>query len=1056
MAINLSTEQQIAALNDGGILVSAGAGSGKTAVLVEHIIYKIERINSLDVNNEASVVEELKRIVVITFTVKASMEMKERLAKRIRNLSEESTNTIWKIVQKNFHKIFIGTIDSLCASILTKHSLSLPFSSKVEIVDNHEWEKKMHLVFEQWINTLESKEDIVFVKKWKKKFSQWIIAAFESTQRRIFWNDHFKKECNKTQYINSNHAAFDQITDFKNFIEVRDEILSAATDVLLKEHEDKAWSKYILAIRNIKNLSVSNIDFAIKFQNTHEEFKGFRGPTAKLNEKLSDLIKSYRVWFDDNGKILLGLSWLKEDEAIKGWETVHRLCSSSFSFCEKHYGQFEGFCFSDLSYYALILLRDNKLLNERGSYLVVDELQDTSEIQLEIIQRLSKFKKENLYGVGDIKQAIYGFRGGKSHVFYEFSKLVQGNEVVLKDNYRSLSPIVYFNNKIFDRLLKTSGSSEQNPITFSSTNDNAAVETISWDLSQEGKLEEWQTEMLEFIAVIDKIKKILNNNTNETIAVLFRTNDQIRKFSSLLFHENIPCSVQWKMKIEDDPLYIIFKLLVYIGNSKESGLLTSDLEKSLDYFIKKFEFLEVYSVDSFFENLKIYDIFSAFVIFLNDLNVSIDVGSAFIKMLKKRVQYEENNFATLIKWVNEISTETTMLYWNIPFETRSNRRIILQTIHASKGLQYDHVLLPRISKEKNKSQLLTTIMGEDSPFVFKQLTCLKGAMKTPQWFLEEDIRKKTEKSEGMRLFYVACTRAKKTLTMSLAQNAGEDSWASLVSSAEEFVNLKTILPVDEKAKRIISQNHKLMPIFESAMQKLWHRQFCRKSKSNQKLKIIPSLSVTALTIYERCPRKYYYSSIVDLAESKDFKSNTKTKGVSSAERGIKIHEIFHQYYAKNIKASELKQIINNDSYLFFEQIDKEIQQILSASEVIALESEIRFSWKKNIIVGTPDMYAIKDQDLYLWDFKTGLLDEEDKSTYLLQLYWYVLAISEKHPEIQYAQVNILAIDNCELIQNKLSVSEVFKKIENWWDGYGKYYTKKISHCSKCSCQVYCH
>lgn len=1056
MTINLSAEQQIAAYQPGGVLVSAGAGSGKTAVLVEHVIYKIDKIINENPNNELKILDELCKITVITFTVKASLEMKERLSRRVRDCAQEKQIHAWKIIQKNFHKIYVGTIDGLCASILLKNSMYLPFSSSVEIVDDYEWSNKMNNIFEHWLASIENENDVIFVKKWKRKIFNWLLIVFSSTSKRQYWKNIFESKVSLDDYLEYNKKSFDEYVNISEFIDTREEILKVIKFLPMQGYKDKEWAKYVEQIIKVRELSSSPFDFALKFSEKTSEFKGFKTPTAKVDPVLSTLIKKFRDWFSSYGDEILEWKSLQSREHLESWAQSFRMCMSLFQYSEENYGNYDGFCFSDLSYYALIVLREGPKQLFNDCYVVVDELQDTSEIQLEIIQRISSFKKENLYGVGDIKQAIYGFRGGKSHIFYEFSKLVDRNEVILRDNYRSLASIVNFNNRVFEKLLKSSGSVEQNSMIDSLQDDIPPVETISWNISEENELEEWQSEILEFRAIIEKIKLIKEKHSNDSIAILFRTNDQIRKFSSLLYNEGIPCSVQWKSLIEDDPLYIVFKMLAYIGSSREKNLPNEDLIKTLNFFISELGANDNVDLSLFFENVKIFDGFTAYVFLLNQLNVSIDLGSSFIRMLKKKSHFGNVSFEDYIRWLNEIKNESYMQFWNLPFESQNSGKIILQTIHASKGLQYDHVLLPRISRDRVKNRQLTTIIGEENPFIFRELTCLKSASKTPSWYYEGEKIKELEKNEGLRLFYVACTRAKKTLTMSLAQNTREDSWAALLLTASDFVNSKKILFLDSKAEKVMSQSHRLMPIFESAIQKQWHRQFIRNVKIKQELKITPSISVSALSVYDRCPRKFYYKSILEIDESSEIFILPKTQNVSSAKRGIEIHALLHGFFSQNLNYDKIKNLLSEEAAVFFESESKLINTTLSKCSLKEFESEIRFSWRDNILVGTPDMYCIDKSSLYIWDFKTGHLDDEDKLTYLLQIYWYVFAICQKYSGIKLAIISILALDDCKSHTHELSIVDVERHLDVWWQGFGEYATKKLSHCSKCSYQVYCH
>src|SRR5690606_21213487 len=114
-----------------------------------------------------------------------------------------------------------------------------------------------------------------------------------------------------------------------------------------------------------------------------------------------------------------------------------------------------GFTFGDIAYYVSLGL-DNKdiktRVNNDYNYFIVDEFQDTSFLQFNIIGKLINNDFNKLFCVGDAKQAIYGFRGGELAVFEDCSVKIPRN-LKLSHNYRSLAEIIKTNNSIFDHIL---------------------------------------------------------------------------------------------------------------------------------------------------------------------------------------------------------------------------------------------------------------------------------------------------------------------------------------------------------------------------------------------------------------------------------------------------------------------------------------------------------------------------------------------------------------------------------------------------------------------------
>ena len=124
--------------------------------------------------------------------------------------------------------------------------------------------------------------------------------------------------------------------------------------------------------------------------------------------------------------------------------------------------QFNSVSFSDLEYFTLQGLRaeeSNAEIKKLYSYFIVDEFQDTSETQFEILSRLAKVISQMYSALGIVSSAIYRFRGGEISVFNKFSKLTPQN-FSLANNYRSFKNIVEHNNSFFSNLFEVGGGFE--------------------------------------------------------------------------------------------------------------------------------------------------------------------------------------------------------------------------------------------------------------------------------------------------------------------------------------------------------------------------------------------------------------------------------------------------------------------------------------------------------------------------------------------------------------------------------------------------------------------
>lgn len=1049
--MNIFSLEQISAIESkGGVLVSAGAGSGKTAVLVEHLIYWIKDLSSFKQNQEMELSQELKRLVVITFTVKAAEEMKMRLFERIDSIGDSKT---WEIVKKYIHHVFIGTIDGFSSKIVKSNLTLLPISVPFEIVSSQEWDDKIQNLYWSWHQSLSNDGQKKIALLWSKKLIAWISSVMSNTTSRINWNNFCEETYYSEDFIDENNKQLVQMLKEYKWIELKDCLLELSMGIDHEKYGDKKWFQFIETIKG-KN---SNIDLLMDFQHIskiNDEFKGLRVPTQDELLPIAEAIRQIRDFIKDINPIFKDWKKCLEVGGPTIWKEVIHLSINLKKYIELNYGRIAGFCFSDLSYYMQLVLKNEQSKTNIPYYVVVDELQDTSQLQLDQIYLLAAGDSKNLYGVGDIKQAIYAFRGGESNVFFEFEKLVNNNRINLFDNYRSHEKIVQFNNKLFETLFEKTQSFQQIPKTINDTDSDSIVEIIQWDVSKEDKIPEWQQEILEFYALVNKVKQIIQSESNSSVAILFRTNGQIKKFSSLMYQEKLSFVVQWKISYVEDPLYQIFVMLMLIGQANKNNQETEKLEKTLKFYISLVSSKEEIYLNDFYNNWLLFDAFTCFYTFLDKMKISCAYQAPFLELLKSKSKYASNNYKQFLLWLEEIKEDTFLASWTLPFNSPSKMNITLQTIHASKGLQYDHVLLARLSSQSSGNTGSDGALSEAHPHAFKEFTFLKKPWKSPCYHFHTMKKDELAKEESLRLFYVACTRARKTLTICLSEKIKKNSWGSLVLSAGLGMAKVVVKELDDNMRKIIQNEIRLLSVFESLIYKQWRSQFVKNEKVSGSLKLIPSLSVTAMTVFERCPMKFYFENILNLEPQELFKIN-KTY-LSNAKRGTHIHTIIQKYLNSEISYDNALAEIDGDAGLYFKANAKDWLCKIKHAEIMQIEQEMRFSWKDNIILGTPDLYTIDGQSIEVWDFKTGDIDTEDLSVYRLQLSWYAYAIHQKtRLNNSTIKMKIIALDNKKEYQYEMKSSELISNLEYWWSNFNNYHIKKLNHCEKCSYQVYC-
>jgi ATP-dependent helicase/nuclease subunit A len=233
-------------------------GSGKTAVLIEHLVTWIKNLPSFKTTHEYQLVIDLKSLVVITFTVKASQEMKMRLFERIHSLQQSEVES-WKIVKKHINNIYIGTIDGFCAKIINKNLPTLNLSVPFDIVSNQEWEDKIQGLYNAWSSSLINQDDITISKIWHKKILDWLISVLASTSSRLAWQKFSTLEVNAEKFIVENTNILNKLFEEHNWSENISQLVASLDSLNSSDCQSKTWYQFLCKLK-LKTQSRINLE----------------------------------------------------------------------------------------------------------------------------------------------------------------------------------------------------------------------------------------------------------------------------------------------------------------------------------------------------------------------------------------------------------------------------------------------------------------------------------------------------------------------------------------------------------------------------------------------------------------------------------------------------------------------------------------------------------------------------------------------------------------------------------------------------------------------------
>lgn len=506
------------------ILLRAGAGAGKTTALTELFFRFTDEFR-----NEYG---RMPRIVITTFTRKATQEIKERLLKIA--LEKKSSELFQFVGSKSF--VHISTIHGILSNFLREQSSELGMSPDFQVITNIE-SKKVSMGI------------IRSVFKENNRFSV-LLETMGFNQIQVALEDSFD---NWIRFPDSTYiTAENQIELAHKELQCIGKKLILICEELLLQTQEKKYVNYYQPIMNwdwsLENDQLS--DFISKAQFFFNEnikprmTKNVYDPL--LDQKFNESKKELLSFINSES---LSLEFLKEhDEVCSIFNELIQLYSKRIL---EHKLSTGMITMSDLERLSLFLMRQcpssAESFSKNWDYWMVDEYQDTSPLQVELLKSLIGQSKS--FVVGDPQQSIYLFRGARSEVFHwKHEEIHKNNDFYefKKDNWRSTPEVLGFLNYFFSIFNSTEFSSmttQKKPVNpgqvvaeIISINENAS--------SEQGDERIDDLDQSESLVVTERIQNLLQKGVlPETICVLARTNRMIDQIATGLTNHSVPICV---------------------------------------------------------------------------------------------------------------------------------------------------------------------------------------------------------------------------------------------------------------------------------------------------------------------------------------------------------------------------------------------------------------------------------------------------------------------------------------------------------------------------------
>lgn len=1093
-----NTEQLKAIEHNGGVLLKAGAGSGKTFVLKEHMIYltakwikEYRESNSL-IEFSQYIKSKFSKIVLMTFTKKAAGEISIRLNNEFELSSanaKEDEQFFWAEACEQLDYLTVTTIHGFCFKLI-KQGFFPEIDLDDDMISQAEYDRKISDIFNLWVeNQLENEEDLEFIDLLLKDKEQVLLSVksiFSDPTLRRMWAELSTKE----DLVTSSDKTIQdliQIFGVKELFEVSFDSIAYA------EFNGKTWYEFLKAFEQIKK-EIKSLDDLLEI-NTFFKNLNYKIPITPRAKGVDEEVKIYYGLVKELNSFCknVGNDFVEYREHFHGHITswFQKICQL-ISFIEKEYQKSNGITFSDLEYVVRMGLDNEDIsrsISESYEYLIIDEFQDTSFIQFEMIQKILNNDFSKLFCVGDIKQAIYGFRGGELGVFLKCEEMIP-KVLSLKNNYRSDKNIIHFNNNFFENLFKKGVKFEGQDIQ----PVEVEYQEVPLEDRPEGKvyfinsnidfLAEFginkvssnEVDYIEALSLFTEIESLLSLE-KDNICVLYKKLKPSLLLIGLLIENKIGFTAQIKVPYGQDPIMGIFKALVekeFNLNEKKDdylllvlrsyfALLDASLEINLKGLIEQFE-----------NDLKYYGLYRAFYSFISNSGLANSNYLNNLVHIKTLCSLGSDNKEDVL---NILNAEVDNAY-SLDFQYGMNAsKVTLMTAHASKGLEFKNILLGGIYTNA-KSFPFTALFGK-FPMSFKwgKTITSKEKFKTPEYYFEAEVTKHKDFSESKRLFYVACTRAEEELGWvkidfgKIKRIKQSSAWASGADVWEKDIihnNPKMFETIKANSKELnIKEGFSLRFLENSSNRKpLFHIDSLGTTKKHiqNQLSILPELSVTRLASISQCPRKFYLQNICKLDDSdikvlngehaqlglSDEDSLTSKTFSSSAERGTRVHLL-------------LEKTLKNDFQYPAEITEKETQLISWAVDklrdfrdnfLFISEKMIKFEVYNYMISGIPDLIVLnkdKTQNSEIWDYKTGTRKESSEVPYTFQLMSYAYALYTLGEVSMDKQINLVLcyLDEQKLVEQLVSFADVDKYLSNYWKQTSNPDLTNQDHCLQC-------
>lgn len=998
-------------------MVRAGAGAGKTTQLSRRVIDAAEKFFAAN--------QKLPRVMVTTFTRKATQELKERLVKLA--CESHKPHILQFVSSPSF--LHVSTIHGVLALFLRRYGPLFELDPGFQLVDEGQSRQLKRSVFRDALSSDPNAMEL--------------LEYFSSSELiEILSNIDFYRQ------QNGEVQPFTEEDLRKAFIQRKSKVLKEGRDILTaisQESSNDKWVQYADNALNIIRMASNNeVDFTFTHFNESLKSLGRKPSFTTMKEPFPEQLKEELAkWSKKLDKMCDSATYSTETYAEVA--RLHdQIQDFSLLFSEKLKAEKRRkniFEMSDLENVVLELLnRDPELARNFAvdwDYALTDEYQDTSPLQVKILNELLHNTPQ--YYVGDPQQSIYLFRGARSEVFFAKEKEIRDSKGRLEElatNYRSTPEYLNFINHQAARM--GDGFAPMTPPEGKELGQGTVAVIATVD-------DELESEYAPIASIIQE--ELKRGGRFDDFAVLTRQNKENFDIAKYLESQGILCQVHsasgffQSREVLDALALLRFLVLPYdlenltlLLRSPWFKVSDTDLSKWLstkremnwddlanDTAVGAAEHPTIVRLRTALADCQGSGVFEVWVSLLKSSG-AIDY-SCFFDGTGRR----ESNIWKLVSLVSDAQRRPGFNY--VQFLDRADNgyvdddegegeaaaiiepnRVNLMTVHKAKGLKFKKVILPNANgapktrlTRRGKAPLV--IFDEDNLKYGVSMATEDGDKKSmclPSLdFLEQFSLREIE--EHKRLYYVAITRAVEKCLITWKGDVEDESWASYLPSAHEAGEFEA--KHTEKYKYAVMKGpFKTEPLKSEP----FHLDHVRPVYRDTSVPLATGrISVSALLALIEENQKSVMAALpadesgagatgdeVDVSTGKPRNRRSAESQVRMPYFGVRLHAALEKikYHPDFDYESEAEQVDDKAAFVRAMKyvLDLEAPNMKTLFASGEVEWGFQVKTKRGILEGQIDLWGIDDGTLWVVDYKSGDPRYVDKAFRQLELYAYPL------------------------------------------------------------------